>query len=81
VPKGEDQNVSLVVEDLGRNGRVYREADVEAADLETVILDLLSGEYKNPVRVIAWWPISRAARCRRQWLRQNAGPWVQCRAC
>jgi hypothetical protein len=21
-----------------------------------------------------WWPISRAARCRRQWLRQNAGP-------
>jgi hypothetical protein len=40
VPKGDDQNVYLVVDDLGRNGRVYREADVETADLETVILDL-----------------------------------------
>jgi hypothetical protein len=47
VPKGDDQNVYLVVDDLGRNGRVYRETDVEAADLETVILDLLSGEYKT----------------------------------
>jgi hypothetical protein len=45
---GDDQNVYLVVDDLGRNGRVYREADVDLADLETVILDLLSGEYKNP---------------------------------
>jgi hypothetical protein len=54
VPKGDDQNVYLVVDDLGRNGRVYREADVELADLETVILDLLSGEYKNPVRVVAF---------------------------
>jgi hypothetical protein len=26
-----------------------------------------------------WWPIGRAARCLRQWLRQNAGPPVQCR--
>jgi hypothetical protein len=54
VPKGDDQNVYLVVDDLGWNGRVYRETDVEAADLETVILDLLSGEYKNPARVIAF---------------------------
>lgn len=54
VPKGDDQNVYLVVDDLGRNGRVYREADVETADLETVILDLLSGEYKNPDRVVAF---------------------------
>jgi hypothetical protein len=51
VPKGDDQNVYLVVDDLGR---VYRETDAEAADLETVILDLLSGEYKNPVRVVAF---------------------------
>jgi hypothetical protein len=54
VPKGDDQNVYLVVDDLGRNGRVYRESDVEAADLETVILDLLSGEYKDPARVVAF---------------------------
>jgi uncharacterized membrane protein len=43
-----------VVDDLGRNGRVYRETDVEAADLETVILDLLEGQYKNPVRVVGF---------------------------
>jgi hypothetical protein len=54
VPKGDDQNVYLVVDDLGRNGRVYRETDVEAADLETLILDLLEGQYKNPVRVVAF---------------------------
>jgi hypothetical protein len=54
VPKGDDQNVYLVVDDFGGNGRAYREADVEETDLETVIADLLSGQYKNPVRVIAF---------------------------
>jgi len=54
VPKGDDQNVYLVVDDFGRNGRVYREADVETTDLETVILDLLEGQYKDPVRVVAF---------------------------
>jgi hypothetical protein len=29
------------VDDFGRNGRAYRESDVETTDLETVILDLL----------------------------------------
>jgi len=51
---GDDQNVYLVVDDLGQLGRVYRETDAEAADLETVILDLLEGQYKNPVRVVAF---------------------------
>jgi hypothetical protein len=37
VPKGDDQNVYLVVDNFGRNGRAYREADVETTDLETVI--------------------------------------------
>jgi hypothetical protein len=54
VPRGDDQNVYLVVDDLGRNGRVYRETDVETADLETVILDLLEGQYKNPVPVVGF---------------------------
>src|ERR1700733_10980000 len=54
VPYGADQNVSLVVDDFGRNGRAYRETDVETADLETVILDLLEGQYKNPIRVVAF---------------------------
>ena len=54
VPNGDDQNVYLVVDDFGRNGRAWREADVEATDLETVILDLLEGQYKNPVRVVGF---------------------------
>jgi hypothetical protein len=54
VPKGNDQNVYLVVDDFGRNGRAYREADVESTDLETVIADLLDGQYQNPVRIVSF---------------------------
>jgi hypothetical protein len=54
VQNGGDQNVYLVLDDLGRNGRVWRETDAETTDLETVILDLLEGQYKSPVRVIAF---------------------------
>ncbi len=54
VPEADDQNVYLVVDDFGRNGRAYRETDVENADLETVIIDLLDGQYNNPIRVIGF---------------------------
>jgi len=54
VPIDDDQDVYLVVDDFDRNGRAWREADVEATDRETVILDLLEGQYKNPVRVVAF---------------------------
>jgi hypothetical protein len=39
---------------FGRSGRSYREIDVETADLETTVNNLLAGEYSNPVRVIAF---------------------------
>ena len=54
VPEDDDQNVYLVIDNLGQLGRVWREADVETTDLETVITDLLDGFYNNPVRVIAF---------------------------
>src|SRR3954469_13329180 len=54
VPNGYDQTVYLVADDFGKNGRAWRETDCEAADLETVIQGLLSGEYSNPIRVIAF---------------------------
>jgi hypothetical protein len=54
VPKGDDQTVYLVIDDFGRKGRAYRAADVETTDLETVIVDLLGGQYANPIRVIAF---------------------------
>jgi hypothetical protein len=51
---GDDQNVYIVVDDFGGNGLAYRETAVETADLETVILGLLEGEYNNPIRVVAF---------------------------
>jgi hypothetical protein len=54
VPNGDDQNVYLVVDDFGRNGRAWREADTEATDLETIIQDLLGGQYKNPLRIVSF---------------------------
>ena len=41
-------NIYLVVADLGQPGRIWREADVEHTDLETVILDLLEGQAQKP---------------------------------
>lgn len=54
VPNGDDQNVYLVVDDFGRLGRAWREADTEGTDLETVIRNLLRGEYSNPVRIVSF---------------------------
>jgi hypothetical protein len=54
VPRGDDQNVYLVVDDFGGNGRSWREADVETTDLETVIQDLMTGQYNNPIRVVGF---------------------------
>jgi hypothetical protein len=38
----------LVADDFGRLGRAWREADYEATDLDTVIQDLLTGQYSTP---------------------------------
>jgi hypothetical protein len=54
VPSRDDHNVYLAMEDLGRLGRAWREADDSAAELEAVILDLLAGQYKSPIRVVAF---------------------------
>ena len=43
-----------MADDFGRRGRAYCEADVEATDLETVIHDLIDGQYSNPVRVVSF---------------------------
>ena len=54
VPADIDETVYLVAEDFGKLGRAWREADYEATDLETVIEDLLSGQYNNPICVVAF---------------------------
>ena len=54
VPRENDINAYMVLDDLGRAGRIWPETDAENTGLEGVIADLLSGQYKNPVRVIAF---------------------------
>ena len=54
VPHWPNQDTYLVLEDFGRLGRAWRETDEDATDRETLILNLLSGEYKNPVRIVAF---------------------------
>ena len=49
----DELTVYLVADDFGRAGSAWRETDMETADLETVIQDLLAGEYGRPIRVIA----------------------------
>jgi hypothetical protein len=54
VPYGADQTVYLVVDCFGRLGTAYRETDIERTDLETVITDLMSGQFNDPLRVVAF---------------------------
>jgi hypothetical protein len=54
VPYGADQTIYLVVDRFGRHGSVYREIEVERTDLETIIVDLVSGQFNDPVRVVAF---------------------------
>jgi hypothetical protein len=54
VPYGADQTIYLVVDRFGRHGSVYRETEVERTDLETIIVDLVSGQFNDPVRVVAF---------------------------
>ena len=49
-----DVTVYLVEEDFGQNGRAYLETDTAAADRETIIRNFISGQYKTPVRVVAF---------------------------
>ena len=53
VPYGADQTVYLVV-DRFREASVYRETELERTDLETLIADFMTGQFNDPVRVIAF---------------------------
>ncbi len=49
-----DVTVYLVLDDFGDLGRAYLETDEEKADLETVIRGMIEGQYRKPVRVVAF---------------------------
>lgn len=44
----------LVMDNVTEQGKVWREADAKFNDLETVIQDLLEGQYTNPVCVVSF---------------------------
>ena len=44
----------IVLDDYGKNGKVYRETDEARADLDTVVTDIIEGQYDNPCRVVAF---------------------------
>jgi hypothetical protein len=54
VPYGADQTVYLVIDRFGGMGTVYCENEVERADLETIIADLMTGQFNDPIRVVAF---------------------------
>lgn len=52
VPYGADQAVFVVSDDCGMPGGIARE--IECADLETVIADLMAGRFHDPAKVTAF---------------------------
>jgi hypothetical protein len=54
VPNCHDQTFYLVINNYGQSGTAFAETDVGEADLETTINDLMSGQYGDPVRVVAF---------------------------
>jgi len=54
VPNGHDQNFYLVINNYRKAGTAFAETDVGEADLETTISHLMSGQYSDPVRVVAF---------------------------
>jgi hypothetical protein len=49
-----DVTVHIVLDDFDEAGRAYRETDEQAADFDTVVDNLMTGQFANPVRVIAF---------------------------
>ena len=53
-----DRDIYLVLEDLGaRAGCAWRETDEADTDLETILQNLLSGQYAYPVRIVSFNPV------------------------
>jgi hypothetical protein len=49
-----DETVYLVLDDFGKLGRAYREADEKTSGLHNIVACFLTGEYRKPVRVVAF---------------------------
>jgi hypothetical protein len=54
VPQQADHDIYLVLNDFGRLGRAWCEADEEGTDRKTLIRRLLDDQYSHPVRIVAF---------------------------
>ena len=54
VPEETDRDVYLVLENFGVLGHAWCETDEAAANRETLIQYLLTGQYEDPVRIVAF---------------------------
>ncbi|WP_128934013.1 hypothetical protein [Bradyrhizobium zhanjiangense] len=53
-----DRDIYLVLVDFGaRAGCAWRETDEADTDLETVLQDILSGQYAYPIRIVCFNPV------------------------
>ena len=50
----QDDTVYLVLQDFGGLGKAYGETDPSQADRQTVLSNLLSGQYERPLRIVAF---------------------------
>ena len=53
-PGQHDVTVYVVLNDFGPLGRAYCETDETEADEETVVDNILNGQYSHPLRVVAF---------------------------
>ena len=53
VPSDVDTTVHFVLNDYGTLGCAYVETDLKHCDFETIIDDMIAGQYSRPVRVTA----------------------------
>jgi hypothetical protein len=54
VPNAVDRGIYIVLEDYGPLGRAWRVTNEAGSDRETLIGDMLDGQYDEPVRVVAF---------------------------
>jgi hypothetical protein len=54
VPGETNRDVYLVLDDFGRLGRAWRETDEAGTNRNTLVRNLLEGQYESPARIVAF---------------------------
>jgi hypothetical protein len=54
VPDAVDRDIYIGLDDFGLSAHVWRETNDSQADRETLIPDLLDGQYEDPIRIVAF---------------------------